>query len=203
MEEIIIVTNQKFHQQFVDWKSQYKDLEVPFEIVNDGSTSDADKLGAIGDLHLTIRKRGIKSDLLVIAGDNLFENSIVPFVQFAQENHSAVLGLYDVKSLEAIKQYSAITLGDDGVIAHFEEKPKNPQTTMAGIALYYYPAEVVGLVNTYIATGNNPDQPGRFVQWLYPRVPVMGKLIEGAWYDIGTHETLAEADQIFTARLAK
>jgi glucose-1-phosphate thymidylyltransferase len=108
----------------------------------------------------------------------------------------------DVGSLEAIKKYAAITLDEKNVITHFEEKPANPETTLAGIALYYYPAEVVGLVKTYISTGNNPDQPGRFVQWLYSRMPVLGYKLEGGWYDIGSHETLAEADKIYT-ELAK
>jgi len=83
------------------------------------------------------------------------------------------------------------------VITQFEEKPQNPTTTMAGIALYYYSRAVVPMFATYIAAGNNPDQPGRFIQWLYTRCPVKTYQIKGAWYDIGSKETLEEANQIF------
>ena len=74
--------------------------------------------------------------------------------------------------LEAIKKYNNLTLDEEGRIVAFEEKPKNPTGTITGIALYYYAPETIKLFNTYIEEGNNPDQPGRFVQWLYPRVPV-------------------------------
>ena len=82
--------------------------------------------------------------------------------------------------LEAIKKYNSITLNQEGVITFFEEKPKNPTSTLTGIALYYFPASVVKMLDTYIAEGNNPDQPGRFIQWLYPRVPVRTWTVPGA-----------------------
>ena len=201
VEKVLIVTNNKFYGHFNRWAAVYSpNCPYAIEIINDQSTSDDDKLGAIGDLHLVITKLKITSDLMVVAGDNLFEKSIVPFIKFARENHSPVLGICDVGSFETIKKFSAVTLDEDKVITHFEEKPANPETTLAGIALYYYPAETVSLVHTYITMGNNPDQPGRFIQWLHTRMPVMGWLLDGGWYDIGSHETLAEADKIFTEK---
>src|SRR5437660_609378 len=49
-------------------------------------------------------------------------------------------------------------------------------------------------------TNRNPnlDQPGRFIQWLYPRVPVQTYQIKGTWFDIGSKETLEEANKIFS-----
>ena len=47
--------------------------------------------------------------------------------------------VYDVGDLEEIKKYNSITLDADGRITFFEEKPKNPTSTLTGIALYYYP----------------------------------------------------------------
>jgi glucose-1-phosphate thymidylyltransferase len=105
-----------------------------------------------------------------------------------------------VKELEQIKKYNALTLTDDGRITFFEEKPKNPTSTLTAIALYYYPRATLPLIRQYIADGNNADQPGRLVQWLYPRVPVYTWTVPGIWYDIGSKETLEEANRIF-ARL--
>ncbi len=197
--EMFIVTNQKFASHFTEWSEKYSREKTAFDfkIINDGSTSDADKLGAIGDIHLVITKENVKDDLVVVAGDNLFDSSLAPFVEFARSKKTAVLATYDVGDLEQIKKYCSITLGKDGVITAFEEKPKNPTSTLTGIALYYFPAEVVQMIKTYIAEGNNPDQPGRLIQWLYPRVPVHTWRVPGRWFDIGSKETLEEADRIF------
>jgi len=197
--EIFIVTNQKFVTHFSDWAEHYRrdKAKLDFKIVNDGSTSDADKLGAIGDIHLVLQKENVTGDLIVVAGDNLFDSSLAPFVDFCRKKKTAVLAVYDVGDLESIKKYNSITLDADGKITFFEEKPKNPTSTLTGIALYYFPADVVKMIHTYIAEGNNPDQPGRLIQWLYPRVPVYTWTVPGRWFDIGSKETLEEADRIF------
>ncbi|HUB65942.1 MAG TPA: nucleotidyltransferase family protein [Candidatus Methylacidiphilales bacterium] len=197
--EMFIVTNQKFVSHFTDWSEKYRREKTAFnfKIINDGSTSDADKLGAIGDIHLVVTKQNIAGDLIVVAGDNLFDSSLEPFVDFARAKKTAILAVYDVGDLEQIKKYNSITLDAEGKITFFEEKPKNPTSTVTGIALYYFPAEVVKMIDIYIAEGNNPDQPGRFIQWLYPRVPVYTWRVPGRWFDIGSKETLEEADRIF------
>jgi glucose-1-phosphate thymidylyltransferase len=199
MDEIFVVTNQKFVSHFTEWSEKYsrEKKKLDFKIINDGSTSDADKLGAIGDIHLVITKENVKGDLVVVAGDNLFDSSLAPFVDFCRKKKTAVLAVYDVGDLEAIKKYNSITLDAEGKITFFEEKPKNPTSTLTGIALYYFPPEVVEMIKTYIAEGNNPDQPGRLIQWLYPRVPVYTWTVPGRWFDIGSKETLEEADRIF------
>ena len=102
---------------------------------------------------------------------------------------------YDVGDSEAIKKYGNV-IDDEGIITQFEEKPQKPRGTLAAIALYYYSSSVLSLLTTYLAAGNNPDQPGRFVQWLYTRKPVKTFQIKGKWLDIGSKETLENADQV-------
>jgi glucose-1-phosphate thymidylyltransferase len=113
-----------------------------------------------------------------------------------------VLALYDVGNLEEIKKFNSINVDGEGRITFFEEKPKNPTSTLTGIALYYYPRHTIPLIKQYIAEGNNPDQPGRLVQWLYPRTSFYTWRVPGLWFDIGSKETLEEANQIF-GKLAK
>ena len=79
-----------------------------------------------------------------------------------------------------------------GRITFFEEKPKTPKSTLTAIALYYYPRSTIPLIHKYIAEGNNPDQPGRLIQWLYPRTPVYTWTVPGIWFDIGSKETLED-----------
>ena len=198
--KVYVVTNNKFAADFEVWARHYNEVhaKLAFEIVNDGSTSDADKLGAIGDLHHVIKKHGIDgSDLIVVAGDNLFSESLEGFGTFCSGRNQPVLGVYDVGSLDEAKKYGVVAIDGSGTIAQFIEKPPEPPSTLIGIALYYYPAATVRLVAEYIAGGNNPDQPGRFVQWLYPRTPVQTWRVPGTWFDVGSKETLEEANRIF------
>ena len=199
LETIYVVTNDKFASDFKTGRKITKiDKQTSsIKVVNDGTTSDDDKLGAIGDINLVlIRENLLNTDLIVIGGDNLFSEPLTKFVDYARQTEVTV-GVYDVGDLEAMKKYGAVTVDADGAITHFEEKPKEPKTTLAAIALYYYSRDVLPLFTTYIAAGNNPDQPGRFLQWLYPRKPVKTFQITGKWLDIGSKETLEEANKIF------
>ncbi len=199
LERAYVVTNSKFVKNFQDWAGIYRRKKPKFaiEIIDDGSTDDSDKLGAIGDICLVVARHDlVQDDLIVVAGDNLFSEPLVDFARAAKTS-KATLATYDVDNLEAIRKYSSITTDSEGVITRFEEKPPNPTNTVAGIALYYFSRELVPLFTTYIAAGNNPDQPGRFIQWLYQRKPVKTFQIKGTWFDIGSKETLEEANQIF------
>ena len=199
IDRVYVVTNAKFAAHFEKWSQAYRAAKskLRFTIVNDGSTDDSNKLGAIGDIHRVITQEKIEDDLIVVAGDNLFSESLEDFGAYCRKINAPVLAVYDVGNLEEIKKYNSISLDAAGRITFFEEKPKNPTSTLTGIALYYFPADVVKMINTYIAEGNNPDQPGRFIQWLYPRVPVRTWRVPGRWFDIGSKETLEEADRIF------
>lgn len=199
IERVYVVTNNKFAADFQAWADGYvkRQSKLSFKIVNDGSTSDTDKLGAIGDIHFVVNQENLLgSDLLVVAGDNLFSEPVDAFAAHAR-NFPATLAVYDVGDLEAIKKYNSITTDASGRITHFEEKPAVPTSTVTGIALYYYRKDVVPLINTYITEGNNPDQPGRLIQWLYPRTEVGTWTVPGIWFDIGSKETLEEANTIF------
>jgi glucose-1-phosphate thymidylyltransferase len=199
IDKVYVVTNNKFAADFQAWADGYvkSQPKMHFKIVNDGSTSDTDKLGAIGDINFVVKTEGIAdNDLIVVAGDNLFSQPIPEFAK-AAKGSAATLAVYDVGDLEAVKKYNSITVDADGVITHFEEKAANPTSTLTGIALYYYAKETVPLFQTYVDEGNNADQPGRFVQWLYTRKPVKTWVVPGTWFDIGSKETLDEANVMF------
>lgn len=199
LDHIYVVTNAKFAEHFQKWADHYRKTKgkIDFTIVNDGSTDDTNKLGAIGDINLVVQKCQINDDLLIVGGDNLFSQSVEAFGDYCRKVNAPVLAVYDVGNLEEIKKYNAITLDADGRITFFEEKPKEPKSTLTGIALYYYPKATLPLIAQYVKEGNNPDQPGRLVQWLYKKTPVYTWTVPGLWYDIGSKETLEEANKIF------
>jgi glucose-1-phosphate thymidylyltransferase len=202
IDHIYVVTNAKFAGHFERWSKVYRADKAKLNIttVNDRSTDDTNKLGAIGDIHFVLQSQNVTDDVIVVAGDNLFSDKLPDFGRYCRAKNAPVLAVYDVGDLEQIKKYNSITLDGDGRITFFEEKPKNPTSTLTGIALYYYPKSTLPLIKQYIAEGNNADQPGRLIQWLYPRLPVYTWKVPGLWYDIGSKETLEEANRIFARK---
>jgi glucose-1-phosphate thymidylyltransferase len=194
VDETIVVTNAKFTPHFEEWALEKEGVTI----VSDGTTSNDDRLGAIGDIGFVIDDRQLDDDLVVVAGDNLFGEDISGFTGYGREVDAPVIGVHDVGDLARMHEYNQIEIDDEGRIVFFEEKPANPRTTLSGVALYYYPPHMLPLIRQYLAEGNNPDQPGRLIQWLYPRTAVYTWRLPGEWYDIGSTETLEEADRIFS-----
>src|ERR1044072_5628729 len=149
IDQAYVVTNDKFVNHFQKWANGYRpDLHFSFTIVNDHSTDDSNKLGAIGDMHLVITKHEIDDDIIVVGGDNLFSHDLHDFGSFCQGKNAPVTGVYDVGDLEQIKKYNAIEIDENHLITYFEEKPKEPKSTLTGSALYYYPKAVLPLIDS-------------------------------------------------------
>jgi glucose-1-phosphate thymidylyltransferase len=201
IDRIYVVTNAKFAASFQSWADRYRatKAKLDFTVVNDGSTDDSNKLGAIGDLHLVLASEQVEDDVIVVAGDNLFSKPLSDFGRFCREKKSPVLAVYDVGDLQEVKKYNSISVDGEGRITFFEEKPSNPVSTLTGIALYFYPRSMLPLIKQYVLEGNNPDQPGRLIQWLYQRAPVYTWKAPGLWFDIGSKESLEQANRLFAA----
>jgi glucose-1-phosphate thymidylyltransferase len=193
-DAVYVVTNARFADSFREW-AEGKDVIV----VDDGTTSDEDRLGAIGDIGFVIEREGIDDDLVVVAGDNLFTEPLGDFGRVARERGAPLLAIHDVGDLELVRgRYNSIEVDAHGRITYFEEKPEEPRSTLSGIALYCYPRNTLPLIREYLDAGLNPDQPGRLVQWLYPRVDIYTWKVPGQWYDIGDREQLEYADRVFS-----
>jgi glucose-1-phosphate thymidylyltransferase len=143
-----------------------------------------------------VERAGLAGDeLLVIAGDNLFEFSLADYVAWWRGHaDGSAIAVRDCGDREQAKRYAVVSLGDDERIASFVEKPENPADTLVAIATYLYHRDHVPLLETYLAEGNSPDAPGNFIAWLHRRVPVYGYRLGGTWFDIGDREQLLVAD---------
>jgi glucose-1-phosphate thymidylyltransferase len=198
IDAIHVVTNHKFAQDFTDWAEAHADVTVH----DDGTTSEDDRLGAIGDIAFVIDRAGLNNDdLLVVAGDNLFDYSLADYISWwhGKGDASAVV-LYDVGDLELVKKYSSVDLDSDERLTSLTEKPDHPTSTLVATAAYIYHRSHVALVHTYLAEANSPDQPGRFLVWLVPRAPVYGYTVSGDWRDIGDAQQLLDADNALRER---
>jgi len=184
-DEVHLVTNARFAADFERW-ADGKDVRVH----NDGTTSNEDRLGAIGDIDFV----GLDDDLLAIAGDNLFDYSLAEYETYWREKGGSCVAVHDVGDLELAKQYGIVDVDSDDRIVGFVEKPERPASTLAATAMYLYRREHAALVPEYLAAGNPPDQPGNFIGWLYERQPTYAYRFSGEWYDIGDQAQLLEAD---------
>ena len=189
LDEIHLVTNSRFAPAFLDW--------APGDVTvhDDGTRSNDDRLGAIGDLRFVIERASLRKDeLLVVAGDNLIGYSVPDFVGFWRDKGGAAIALYHCPDPDLITQYGVVELDDDDRVVGFEEKPAEPRSDLAATAAYLYAPEHLAGLDDYLAEGNSPDAPGNFVVWLHTREPVYGYRFSGEWLDIGDQEQLLEAD---------
>ncbi|HEV8460084.1 MAG TPA: nucleotidyltransferase family protein [Gaiellaceae bacterium] len=193
VDEIHIVTNARKVEGFLAWAEGRAGVVVH----NDGTSSNDDRLGAIGDMQFVIDQAGLDDHLLVIAGDNLFEFSLADFVAYWQtKGVASAVAVRDVGSLELASQYGIVALDADGRILDFEEKPADPPSTLAATATYLYHREHARLIRPYLDGEHGADQPGRLVGWLQRHQPVYGWQFDDTWYDIGNHEQLLAADNV-------
>ena len=200
INEILVVTNQKFFGHFEDWAEKSNMLSFlegrRIKILNDGTLSNDDRLGAIGDIDFAIKNEGIEDDLLIVAGDNLFQFGLDEFVEFARSKHPmSSVGVYDLEDIEAAKRFGVVKIDGDAKIVDFQEKPPQPASTLVAKCLYYFPAVKLGLIADYIEEGKIKDAPGYYLEWLSERDGVYGYSFEGSWYDIGHLESYKEADE--------
>lgn len=201
VDAIHVVTNHKFADGFRQWAETHRD-GPPLQVHDDGTLSNEDRLGAIGDIRFTVEQGGLQGDdLLIIAGDNLFDFSLNEYVAFWRgKGDGSCIALYECPDMELVKQYSIVELGPNDRVLSFVEKPEHPTTNTVGIATYIYHREHVPLIEQYLAEGNSPDQPGKYIAWLHQRVPVYGYRFAGEWLDIGNREQLLFADNQMRAR---
>ena len=196
IDAVHVVTNRKFADSFHRWAESHGQDRLGLVVHDDGTMSEDDRLGAVGDVAFVVERAGLAGDdLLVVAGDNLFDFSLAGYVGWWRDKGEAsAAALHDVGDVSLARRYGIVALGRDERIESFEEKPAEPRSTLAATATYLFHHAHVRLVGRYLAEGNSPDQPGRFVAWLVSRVPVYGYMFDGDWRDIGDAEQLLDAD---------
>jgi glucose-1-phosphate thymidylyltransferase len=191
VDAVHLVTNHRFAANFEEWAAS-RDVVVH----DDGTSSNEDRLGAVGDLRLVIEAAGLRDDELLVLGDDLLELSLPSFVDWwrSKPEPASAVPLHDVGDLELATHYGIAATDADDRIVHFIEKPSDPPSTLAATVAYLLPPSHVRLVATYLDEGQSPDNAGGFLGWLARRKPVYGYRFDGYWYDIGNRTQLLEAD---------
>lgn len=192
-DEVYIVTNDKFHDMIVKWVRD-RSFSMKLKVINDLTRSNEDRLGAIGDINLVLSKEQPKDDVLIVAGDNLFEFDIADFIDFSKKKNKFSVALFDVKDRKLAQRYGIVSLAADQKLDEFQEKPEKPKTTLASTGIYFMPEETLPLMREYMKTDLVKDAPGNFVKWISENDGVYGYVFTEGWYDIGDKVSLEKAD---------
>jgi glucose-1-phosphate thymidylyltransferase len=184
---IMVVTNHKFSADFNAWARRHPQGRL-IRVEDDGTLSNEDRLGAIGDIHHVVTKKKIKDDVLVVGGDNLFGKPFDGFIRFARRHRPyASLGLFDIKDRAKASRFGVVSVNKDGKVVHFEEKPERPASTLVATCLYYFPAATLEDLEAYaLDKTTSNDASGNYIRWLMERSQVYGLVLkQDHWVDIG------------------
>lgn len=196
IDHIYLVTNSKYTTHFKEWAEAKNNIK-PITVFDDGTSTNDDRLGAIGDIEFTIDKAEIDDDILVLATDNLFEFELKDFVQFYKTKNTPTVCVKK-EDRELLKRLGVANLDENMKIIGFEEKPAEPSGEYAVYAEYIYPKDVLPVIKTYLEEGNSCDAPGNLVTYMYKKMPMYAYAFEGVCHDIGTHETLAMINELYS-----
>jgi len=199
IDELIIISNTKFYQNFVDWKNQYN-TRLTITVLDDKTTDDSNKLGAVGDMQFAIDTLSIDDDILVMAGDNIFTFRLKDYYNAFKDKNLDMILTKEIENKEDLTRMANVITDENSIVTSMVEKPPVPVSTLAAYAAYIYKKDTVPLIKKYLSEGNNPDAPGFFPSWLHKIKSVYAYTFEGECYDIGTPKSYEEVNEIFKAK---
>ena len=196
IDEYIIISNHKFINHFNEWKQNSK-IKDRITIIDDGTTDNDNRLGAVCDIDLAITKLKINDDLLVMAGDNLLDFSINTFVDYFKKKKATCIMRYYEEDRERLKKSAQVTIDSTDLVLEMLEKPSNPTSNWCSPAFYIYAKKDVKKVREALADNCPHDAPGSFINWLYAKSKIYAMEMPGHRYDIGTLENYQKICQTY------
>lgn len=191
--EHVIVTNHRFAPIFEEWVSS-TNLTKPVRIIDDGTTTNETRLGAVRDLLLAIRECSITDeDILVLAADNILEFSLQGFVDFFHEKGTSVIMCHHEPSLQRLQRTGVIAVTPEWRVTEMQEKPLEPVSNWAVPPFYIYSRADLPLILTAIDNGCGADAPGNLAHFLADRSTLHAWPMPAPRFDIGSLDSLEEA----------
>src|SRR3989338_100293 len=198
IDEIIIVSNNKYYNRFCEWKKSFK-FNKHIKIINDGSNCNEERLGAVGDMHFAISSEKINDDVVIIGGDNLFETDLTNMITLFKKTNCPVVAARDLgEPAKLSKKFGVIATDKNSKIIDFEEKPEFPKSSLASTCIYLYTKEDITEFEKCIKENKKPDNTGDFLKYMLSKKDVYCYKFNEMWYDIGSHEELKEVNDIYT-----
>ena len=186
VDEYVVISNHKYAHHFDKW-AETKTQKIT--VVDDGTSTNETRLGAVKDIRFAIDRLGLDDDMLVIAGDNVLDFSLTKFISYSkQKNTSCIMRYYEPDDKKLLK-CGVVTIDDNEKILNMTEKSPTPATHWCCPPFYYYTREDAKLVQKGIDSGCGTDAPGSYIAWLCGQTPVHAMEMPGNRYDIGNLES--------------
>lgn len=193
LDRVYVVTNALFAPVFDRWANELHSSSDRYSfdvvVVNDGTASNETRLGAIADIQFVLEQEKLHDDLIVAAGDNIFQLNFAHLVDYFYQKNSDVIVAQELHDPERLKTRGVVQFDENYRVIGFEEKPSVPKSKFVCPALYIHRRVNLALYKDYLNEHNNPDAPGFFIKWLFPRVPIYAFILQEPAVDIGTLET--------------
>lgn len=196
INRVFIVTNHRFAGQFSDWAADYTGAK-PVKVLDDGTTNNDNRLGAIGDMKYVIDQEKITDEIFVLASDNIFRFSLKDMVKMYYDTGCDLISAHYIEDKKTRQAMGIVELAPDNKVIGFVEKPQEPKSHYAAPPFYFYRKETLPLIDKYLKEGNNPDAPGHFIPWLIHQTDVYAYTFEDMIIDIGTPESYQAAQELF------
>ena len=199
IDEHIIVTNHKFAEIFNNWVSERKQKPgtKPIRIIDDGTTDNENRLGAVKDLLLAIDEFGINDDIMVLAADNVLDFSFQGFVNFFKQKNTSVIMCHHEPELYKLQRTGVIAVDDDMKVLEMQEKPQHPVSNWAVPPFYIYKKNDLPLIRDCLNHGCGFDAPGNLAHYLVNATTIHAWIMPGTRYDIGSLDSYKEAQILF------
>ncbi len=198
LDEFVVISNHKFAQHFEDWKNNKQKVRpYAITVIDDGTSTNETRLGAVKDIQLAVDKLNLTDDLLVMAGDNVLDFSLSEFVCFAKAKGTSCVMCHEENELKKQQKTAIITVDEEGLITSYEEKPQEPKGNLAVPPFYYYKAQDVKRIPEALASGCGYDAPGSFAAWLSHQTTMHAYRMLGKRYDIGDMASYEAVQKIF------
>ena len=192
VDEYIVISNHKFAHHFQKWAAS-KAQKVT--VVDDGTSSNETRLGAVCDIQFAIEQLGLDDDMLVIAGDNLLDFSLQRFVRYANEKQTSCIMRFWENDEKRILKCGVVTIDENDRVLRMTEKSPTPETQWCTPPFYYYTKQDARLVKKGIESGCGTDAPGSYIAWLCTQTPVHAMEMPGRRYDIGNLQSYEQVQQ--------
>ncbi|MBE6647390.1 MAG: nucleotidyltransferase family protein [Ruminococcaceae bacterium] len=192
VDEYIVISNHKFATHFEDWANN-KTQKIT--VVDDGTSSNETRLGAVRDIQYAIDTLALDDDMLVIAGDNVLDFSLTKFVSYAKEKGTSCIMRYYEETEKKLQKCGVVCIDENDLITEMEEKPAQPKSHWCCPPFYYYTREDAKLVKVGIEGGCGVDAPGSYIAWLCTQTKVHAMEMPGKRYDIGNLESYAKVQE--------
>ncbi len=192
IERYVVISNRKFAPIFTEWA---KTRSGSIAVLDDGTTSNEGRLGAVRDVAFAIGSLSLDDDLLVIAGDNLLDFSLARFLAYAKGKGASSVLRYFEPSIDRLKKCGVLEVGSDDRILSMVEKPAEPKSHWCCPPFYFFTKADARRVEEGIASGCGVDAPGSFIAWLASVSPVYAMEMPGRRYDIGDIKSYEEVQK--------